>query len=84
MNEPAIINKVYYKGSDKPLTPRQLSRASGFWLSEDDFPERISGSGHCYCKNGGEFELLSTKNYPVKDGNKRYIKCRICGEHSHL
>jgi hypothetical protein len=84
MNDVVVINKVYYKGSDKPLTPKQLARAAGYWLTEYDLLERISGNGHCDCKNGGEFELLPTKNYPVKEGNKRYMKCRICGGHSHL
>lgn len=88
------MNKVYRKGSDKPLTPRQLAneankicRSKVFKAS--DFDEnnpysRISGDGHCYCEGNGEFVLLDSENEAVKEGGKRYMVCRKCGGWSHL
>jgi hypothetical protein len=79
-----IINKVYYRGSDIPLSPVQLAKEAGFRFEESDYPARISGSGHCDCKNGGEFELLPKDDPAVVEGMKRYMQCRICGGWSHL
>jgi hypothetical protein len=79
-----IINKVFYPGSDVPLTPKQLADEAGPPLRESDYlPSRISGR-HCDCKSGGEFELLPKDHPDVVAGEKRYMQCRICGGWSHL
>ena len=85
MNGTTVINKVFYYKTNIILTPKQLAQEAGFNFEESDYPERISGSGHCRCANGGEFDLLP-KNDPtnVESGGKRYMRCRKCGEHSHL
>ncbi len=44
---------------------------------------RIEGS-HCDCNGNGEFELLPRNDESVIEGGKDYMKCRICGGHSHL
>lgn len=84
-NTPAVINKVYKKGSGIPLKPVQLAKEAGFNITPADYPARISGSGHCDCPDGGEFELYPKSHPSVKSsGGKRYMKCRICGGVSHL
>ena len=51
--------------------------------------ERLKGH-HCACgvdENGftkGEFVLLPLTDEAVVSGGKAYMKCRNCGEHSHL
>lgn len=79
------VNKVFYNGTDILLTPKQLAEEAGFNFEEADYPDRISGRGHCECKNGGEFDLLP-KNHPAvaESGGKRYMRCRKCGCVSHL
>ena len=85
LDETTVINKVFKKGSDIPLKPVQLAKEAGFNITPADFPSRISGSGHCDCPNGGEFELYPKSHRAVKSsGGKRYMKCRICGGISHL
>jgi len=77
------INKVFYRGCAIPLTPKQLAAEAGFNFVESDYPKRISGQ-LCVCPNGGEFDLFP-KNHPaVIEGGKRYMRCWICGETSHL
>ena len=84
-DETAIINKVFYKGGgDIPMTYKQMAKEAGFKITPADYPDRISGSGHCRCKNGGEF-ILSPKYDPaVIEGGKRYMQCRNCECWSHL
>lgn len=84
MSSAAVINRVYYPGSDVPLTPMQLAREAGPMFRLSDFPARISGSGHCDCKNGGDFVLLPKDDPAVVEGRKRYMQCRVCGCWSHL
>ncbi len=84
MNAEIIVNRVYYPGSDVPLTPLQLSRETHFQFGLFGFPGRISGSGHCACTGGGHFELLPEDDPDVVSGGKRYMQCRICGGWSHL
>ena len=85
MNEPVVINTVFYYGTNIPLKPKQLAEEAGVNFKESDYPARISGSGHCRCKNGGEFDLLP-KDDPdvIASGGKRYMVCRKCGSSSHL
>ena len=76
---------MFYQGGSIPLTRKQLADEAGFNIRESDYPARISGSGHCGCKNGGEFELLPKDDPAVTEsGGKRYMQCRICGGWSHL
>ena len=85
-DETEIINKVFYKGcGDIPMTYKQMAKEAGFNFSLSDYPERISGNGHCRCKNGGEF-ILSPKYDPAvkESGGKRYMQCRNCECWSHL
>ena len=85
MSETTIINKVFYYKTKILLTPKQLAEEAGYNLKESDYPGRISGSGHCDCKNGGKFNLLPKNHRSVKSsGGKCYMKCRICGGISHL
>jgi hypothetical protein len=85
LDETTVINKVFKKGSNIPLKPVQLAKEAGSNITPADFPFRISGSGHCRCRNGGEFELLPKSHRSVKSGGgKRYMECRICGCTSHL
>ena len=83
MSRPLIINRVYLKGGDVPLRPKQLAAEAGPPLTELDFPKRIMGQ-HCDCRAGGEFELLPKDHPAVIEGGKRYMECRICGGSSHL
>jgi hypothetical protein len=72
-------NKVFIKGFNLPLRRRQLAAEAGGGARYTDYPARITGT-LCACGDGqGEFELL-----PKKEGQKVYMKCRICGEYSHL
>ncbi len=84
MEKQAVINRVYYPGGETPLTPLQLARETNFQFGLFGFPARITGGGHCNCKNGGEFELLPKDDPSVLEGGKRYMQCRICGGWSHL
>ena len=79
-----VINKVFYRGSNIPLMPKQLAAEAGFNFLESDYPYRISGK-MCDCENGGEFDLFP-KDHPavIESGGKRYMRCWICGEISHL
>jgi len=79
-----VIGRVFYKGDNIPLTPAQLAKEAGPRLFESDFPERVSGHGHCDCEDGGDFELLPSDDPAVVEGGKRYMQCRICGGCSHL
>ena len=85
-DEADIINKVFYKGGgDIPMTYKQMAEEAGFRITASDYPYRISGRGHCRCKNGGEF-ILSPKYDPavIESGGKRYMQCRKCECWSHL
>jgi hypothetical protein len=84
MNETEITNRVYYPGSDVPLTPLQLARETDYAFGVCGFPGRLSGSGFCDCAGGGEFELYPKDDPDVISGGKRYMKCRVCGGVSHL
>jgi len=84
LSETTIINKVFYYKTKILLTPKQLAEEAGFNLKESDYPGRISGSGHCDCINGGEFDLLPKSDPQVIYGDKRYMQCRICKKWSHL
>jgi len=79
-----VIGRVFYKGDSIPLTLAQLAKEAGPFLKVSDFPERVSGRGHCDCEGGGDFELLSADDPAVVEGGKRYMRCRICGGISHL
>ena len=83
MSNATIINKVFIKGADEPLTPKQLAVEAGLHFNESDYPARISGR-HCYCVDGGEFVLLPEDDPDVIAGEKRYMQCRVCGGWSHL
>lgn len=78
----ARINKVFYRKDDTtPLTPAQLvslAIKSGMTARLEDYPARISGV-HCGCSGPGEFFLMKQK-----PGEKRYMRCRVCGAMSHL
>jgi hypothetical protein len=75
----SLVNKVFIKGSDVPLTRLQLVREGGKYARISDYPARIAGT-LCACGEGqGEFELL-----PEQENSKRYMRCRKCGEYSHL
>ena len=80
-------NKVFAsKSSRKIISDENLARAANeisIKLQPCDIPERLSGQ-HCSCPNGGEFVLLPLNHRMVKSGGKRYMRCRICGEYSHL
>jgi len=85
MNETIVINKVFYYKTKIRLTSKQLAEEAGNNFKESDFPARISGSGHCKCTNGGEFDLLPKSDPQVIYGDgKRYMQCRICKAWSHL
>jgi hypothetical protein len=72
-------NRVFAMGSNVPLRRHQLVVEAGEHARLSDYPERITGT-LCACGEGqGEFELL-----PKEEGQKVYMRCRKCGEHSHL
>ena len=85
------MNKVYLPGSDTPLTPFELAREANAILTKNVFEafnffgkdSRVAGK-HCSCSGNGEFELLPIDDPDVIEGGKRYMRCRICGEWSHL
>jgi len=79
-----VVNRVFQKGGSIPLTPKQLAEEAGKGVYETDYPKRISGTGHCSCTEGGDFELLSKDDPDVIEGGKRYMQCRICNGWSHL
>jgi hypothetical protein len=79
-----IINRVYYRGSNVPLSPKQLAYETGFTFNQFNVSSRLSGGGHCDCKEGGEFELLPKDHPDVAESGKRYMQCRTCGGWSHL
>ena len=85
VNGGAVINnRVYYPGSDTPLTAKQLAYETDFTFNQFNVTAQLSGGGHCDCKYGGEFELLPKDDPDVVEGGKRYMQCRICGGWSHL
>jgi hypothetical protein len=74
-----LANRVYRPGGSIPLSRYELAAEAGGKIKYTDYPERLTGV-HCDCGEGrGEFELL-----PKEEGQKRYIRCRLCGGHSHL
>lgn len=58
-------------------------------FSENDFPERLKGD-HCACGmdddgyTKGVFTLCALTSEAVKDGEKAYMICDVCGCYSHL
>ena len=83
MDNSTAENRVFFRGSNIPLTPKQLAKEAGSGLQESDYPERITGQ-LCDCAASGEFELLPKDDPAVVEGGKRYMECRICGGRSHL
>lgn len=65
------LGKAYYACVSKEI-PRQ-----GYDLS------RITGS-ICNCSGEGVFDLLPIDSISVIHGKKRYMKCRVCKEITHL
>lgn len=87
------VNRVFYKGGTKPLTPEQLAKeANALYKGKTIFSpadfigegSRIAGSNMCYCDDNGEFELLPLNDPVVAEGQKRYMICRKCGAVEHL
>ena len=83
-------NRVFIK--DRELNDYQIAweynklnkGSSKFDISGSEAAHRLEGS-HCACPpNRGEFVLLPMSDPAVKEGGKRYMKCRICGCYSHL
>lgn len=83
-------NKVYRTGDETaPLNPTELAyeaKLLGDWVgvTPADYPARISGESHCECNGYGEFVLLPIDDPGVQEGGKRYMRCRKCGQVSHL
>jgi hypothetical protein len=82
-----MSNFVYLPNGITPLTPEQLAEEANkierARLLPSDYPKRLSGV-LCGCKDGGDFELLPLDDEAVVSGQKRYMRCRNCGEFSHL
>ena len=74
------FNYVFRNKTDSiSLTPEELAVEAGSpGITAEDYPERILGH-LCNCYLPGEFVLL-----PREKGQKRYMRCRNCGAHSHL
>ena len=55
-------------------------------MDPDEFvKERLQGA-LCACEGNGEFILIPMEECLLKNGGggKYYMKCKKCGEHSHL
>lgn len=83
-------NNLVFKNtrSRKPMTEREL--AEEFWYGNKAKMKkygydmnRLSGE-LCDCDGQGRFVLEEPTEYDKKIGQKRYMKCRICGNYSHL
>ena len=85
-------NKIYLSGNQEPLDPYQivaearkmLPKRCRYNLTALGYMgpnSRISGV-LCGCEGNGEFELLPVEE--CREGGKRYMRCRKCGEYSHL
>jgi len=85
--EREIIARVYLPWSGTPLTPSELvikfAEVGGVASEDEMVSDRLSGH-LCSCEHGGEFELFPLDHPGVVEGGKRYMKCRKCGEVSHL
>lgn len=92
------MNVVYRKNGKRPLNRLELHKALCKLITEDGYkvhPEilenpyfvedRIKGE-LCACLGKGVFELLPLEECLIKNGGggKYYMKCRKCGEVSHL
>jgi hypothetical protein len=89
-NIPDFLVKIYKPDSDDLMTNEELAKWAGPAFRSVDFPYlRLSGT-HCRCgenANGltkGIFELLPQNNSMVIESGKAFMKCRVCGEFSHL
>lgn len=84
MNSPIRTHvRVFFEGRE--LSMKECIKAAGFRnMTADEMVVRLKGS-HCSCgPNMGEFDLLPETDEAVISGGKRYMKCRKCGEYSHL
>lgn len=84
------MNKIYKtKTAKRPLDIVKIRWEHAFHklendtLTDEQMQSRITGS-MCQCNGNGEFILLPLTNRGVTTGGKRYMYCKICGEHSHL
>lgn len=79
------MNKIFDESGIELKTVEQLNKAAGLpW--DKDYPyeiSRITGV-MCGCRGDGAFDLLPLDHEAVIEGGKRYMKCRKCGEFSHL
>lgn len=84
------MNKVLNETKDGYLNPKELNVAFNAIyknprhkvnFTDREMNERIDGV-LCACEGNGVFELLSVEK--CLEGGKRYMKCTVCGEHSHL
>lgn len=71
------------KKAKKPMARHELAKAFGPAMGELYDMSRLEGN-HCDCNGNGEFVLLPLNSKAVREGGKRYMKCRKCGLHSHL
>lgn len=84
-------NRIFLpKGNEITNDNRTLIYALGFDTNKyigkiypTEMQERIQGN-HCDCYGNGEFVLLPKDDPMVKEGMKRYMRCRKCGCYSHL
>lgn len=66
------------------LTPKLKKKFCKRFFDVKEFvDERLEGY-HCYCSDGGTFELLPLETLVVQQSKKRYMRCTRCGGYSHL
>lgn len=81
---------LVFKDADSKIPMTEDELASEFWYGDIKKIKkygydmsRISGD-LCDCFGNGRFVLEETNEEDKKIGQKRYMKCKICGKYSHL
>ena len=80
-------NNIYSPNGVKPMGVDRLSKWWGnlneFYAGQMYDMSRLKGD-LCSCNGNGEFELYPLDSDEVKDGGKHYMRCRVCGDNTHL
>lgn len=93
MNEEVeVINHMVFRDKESKIPLTRAELAEIYWNGDKEKIEKYGYPSHrlalytaeCKCQGQGQFVLVETKEEDKKKGIRQNIRCKICGNYSHL